>query len=73
MSSGKLDEQLSRMSSIVDSVKPNNIVSAQRVIRVDERARRLADRVADYPGAVGSEDLYRLIFGAVSVGYMAHR
>ena len=53
MKSGKLDEELSRMSSIVDNLSPEQHRSIERVVRVNQRERRFGDRQANCPGSVG--------------------
>ena len=54
MRSGKLDEELSRMSRIVDQITAGLPAAVQRVVRLDQRARGLRDRPADHPGAAGA-------------------
>ncbi len=44
MNSGKFDEELSRMSDIIDVLTPNCLVLFNEFLRFDERARGLGDR-----------------------------
>ena len=46
MRSGKLDEELGRMSEIADQITPQLDPALQRVVRRHQRARRLRDRAA---------------------------
>ena len=47
MSSGKFDEELSRMSDIIDDIRARFPCAVQRILCRDERARGLGDRPAD--------------------------
>jgi len=51
MTSGKLDEELARMSAIADRVGPHGMVLFKRVVRSDQRAGGLGDRATDRAGA----------------------
>ena len=54
LESGKLDEELARMSEIADHIAPELHAALQRVVRRDQRARGLGDRPAGHPGAAAT-------------------
>ena len=56
MTSGRLDDELRRMSAIAGQIRPRLPDAVQRVLRRHQRAGRIRDRLPDRPRPAGSAD-----------------